>query len=85
MNNNLNYMCFEIVIALFKYDYDSSLKFCRAGWNGKNMWIQCQHPDKNSKMTQPYIYIKTTDDQLVPWVASQTDIFAEDWMHVSPK
>lgn len=26
------------------------------------------------------IYMKTANDELVPWVASQTDIFAEDWI-----
>ena len=28
---------------------------------------------------RPYIEMKTADDQLVPWVASQTDMLAEDW------
>lgn len=74
---NCKYVSFEVVIALFKRYPD--VKFRRQGWNGENMWIQCQRPDKNSKMTQPYIYIKTADDELVPWVASQTDLFAEDW------
>ena len=27
----------------------------------------------------PYIYMKTADDKLVPWLASQTDVFSEDW------
>lgn len=27
----------------------------------------------------PYITMKTADDQIVPWVASQTDILGEDW------
>ena len=54
----------------------------RAGWNGKGMWLELQRPDINSKMTLPYIYMKTADDQLVPWLASQTDILADDWMVV---
>jgi hypothetical protein len=30
----------------------------------------------------PYIMIKTADDELtcVPWLASQTDLLAEDWV-----
>lgn len=28
---------------------------------------------------RPYITLKTADDGLVPWVASQTDLLAEDW------
>lgn len=54
----------------------------RAGWNGKGMWIELQVPDPHSKMTRPYIYMKTVDNQLVPWVASQTDLLANDWNQV---
>lgn len=51
----------------------------RVGWNGKGMWIALQTPDRNSKMTRPYIYMSTVDHDLVPWVASQTDLLADDW------
>ena len=34
-------------------------------------------------MTLPYIYMKTADDNLVPWLASQTDMLAEDWKIVN--
>ena len=51
----------------------------RAGWNGKGMWLELQVPDAHSKMTLPYIYMKTAQDDLVPWLASQTDVLAEDW------
>lgn len=63
-------------------------KVARAGWNGKGIFIELQTPDKNSKMTSPYIFIDTTGLQtenkaapksLVPWLASQTDMLAEDW------
>ncbi len=27
----------------------------------------------------PYLEMKTVDNKLVPWLASQTDILAEDW------
>ena len=51
----------------------------RTGWNGKGMWLKLQEPDANSKMTRPYIYMSTVDHDLVPWVASQTDLLADDW------
>ncbi len=51
----------------------------RTGWNGKGMFIQRQTPGVNSKMTLPYIYMKTADDKLVPWLCSQTDMLANDW------
>ncbi len=28
----------------------------------------------------PYIAMKTVSDEFVPWLASQTDILAEDWV-----
>lgn len=66
----------------------SGKKVARRGWNGKGIYIELQVPDKHSKMTQPYIYIVTTGLQtdnpaapkgVVPWLASQTDMLAEDW------
>lgn len=51
----------------------------RAGWNGKGMWLELQVPDEHSKMTLPYIYMRTAQGALVPWVASQTDILSFDW------
>ncbi len=54
-------------------------RVCRSGWNGKRMWLRLQRPVDFSKMTLPYIYMKTACDNLVPWLASQTDILAEDW------
>ena len=57
-------------------------KVQRLGWNGKGMWIALQVPDEHSKMSLPYLYMKTVDDKLVPWLASQTDILAKDWQVV---
>jgi len=51
----------------------------RAGWNGKGMWIDIQMPTTSSKMTLPYIYLRTVTGDLVPWLASQTDLLEEDW------
>lgn len=54
-------------------------RVARAGWNGKGMWVALQVPDAHSKMTLPYLYMKTADDKLVPWLISQTDALADDW------
>ncbi len=54
-------------------------RVCRKGWNGKGMWLELQRPDTNSKMSLPYIFMKTADNHLVPWLASQTDVLSEDW------
>ena len=61
-------------------------KVARIGWNGKGLWLELQVPDEHSKMTLPYIYInypdyaKNTPGARVPWLASQTDMLADDWM-----
>lgn len=60
----------------------------RMGWNGKGIFLELQIPDAHSKMTQPYIYLVTTNlvtdnpnatKGIVPWFASQTDMLADDW------
>jgi len=55
------------------------MRVCRVGWNGKGMYLELQEPDFNSKMTLPYIFMSTVHGDLVPWLASQTDMLAEDW------
>jgi len=85
LNFEVNMFDFGKAIALLKEG--KMLK--RAGWNGKNIFIELQEPDIMSKMTSPYIYIDSTlintDNEhvvknRVPWLASQTDMLAEDWM-----
>jgi len=60
----------------------SGLRVARRGWNGKNMWIALQVPDEGSKMTLPYVYMRTVQGDLVPWLCSQTDLLATDWITV---
>lgn len=60
-------------------DLRSGFRVRRSGWNGKGMWLALQVPDEHSKMTLPYIYMSTVTGDLVPWLASQTDMLAEDW------
>ncbi len=69
------------------FDFGKALQYLRdggrvyrSGWNGKGMWVEMQVPDAHSKMTLPYIYMRTAQGDLVPWLASQTDILALDWM-----
>ena len=54
----------------------------RAGWNGKGMWVELQKPTEKSKMSLPYIYMYTAQGDLVPWLASQTDMLSNDWEKV---
>lgn len=48
-------------------------------WNGKGMYLGAQYPTYLSKMTLPYIFMKNADGDLVPWLASQQDLFSEGW------
>lgn len=65
-------------------------KVFREGWNGKGLLLELQRPDEHSKMTLPYIFIsypanaQNTPGARVPWLASQTDLLAEDWDNVAP-
>lgn len=63
----------------------------RAGWNGKGMWLGLvqgyeYNPDEGRATVYalgcqklPWIGMKTADGCFVPWLASQTDMLAEDW------
>jgi hypothetical protein len=85
MENNLN---FGQAIEALK----QGKKAARQGWNGKGLNIELQLPDNNSKMTLPYLFINYPStpasetapinhiNAKVPWLASQTDILAEDWV-----
>ena len=70
-------------------------KVARAGWNDKNMFVFLVpgsvfkvnrapllgiYPEGTEINYHAHIDMKTADDQIVPWLASQTDILAEDWV-----
>ena len=68
------------------FDFGAALDYlkdgarvARSGWNGKDMWIGIQIPNESIPMGLPYLYIRTVQGYLVPWLASQTDLLAEDW------
>lgn len=69
---------FGLAIALCK----QGKRVARSGWNGKGMWIALQVPDEHSKMRRPYLYMSDAQGLLVPWLASQTDMLADDWGEV---
>lgn len=65
----------------------------RAGWNGKGMWLRHVdlYNDREFSLREqpaargtwlPFIAMKTADNGLVPWLASQTDMLATDWFAV---
>ena len=67
----------------------------RLGWNGKGMWLYLVPANSYPAQTeaakahfgamvpyQPYIAMVTADGTVVPWLASQTDLLANDWVAV---
>lgn len=68
-------MDFGMAIAALKM----GKRVARAGWNGKGMWLQLHSRSALPPKHLPYIEMKTADDKIVPWLASQTDMLAEDW------
>jgi len=86
-------MTFGDAIEAIKKGY----KVARAGWNGKGMFLFLV-PGSNFKVNrppllgiypegaeinyQPHIDMKTAQDTVVPWLASQSDILADDWQIV---
>ncbi len=69
-------------------------KLEREGWNGKNMFIFLVpgstfivnrapllgiYPEGTEINYHAHIDMKTADGMVVPWLASQTDVLANDW------
>jgi hypothetical protein len=63
-------------------------RVARAGWNGKGKWlifVDGSQYDVESYLyfsateLLPWIGMKTADNKIVPWAASQTDVLADDW------
>ncbi len=40
--------------------------------------IRIQRPDKNSKMTAPYLYVKSRFG-MVPWKETMIELFSNEW------
>lgn len=56
-------------------------RVAREGWNGKGMFLfYVDRPESYWGCEGlNWIGMKTADNKVVPWLASQTDILAEDW------
>ena len=70
----------------------------RAGWNGKGMFLFLVpgstfqvnrapllgiYPEGTTIIYQPHIDMKTAQGSVVPWLASQSDLLADDWEEVT--
>jgi hypothetical protein len=65
----------------------------RSGWNGKGMYLYLVPANNYPPVTEharrefgdmvpygAYIAMKTAQNNVVPWLASQTDVLSEDWL-----
>ena len=81
-------MNFGLAIEAMK----KGLRVARAGWNGKGMFLYYVPANHYPPVTQiaketfgdlvpydAYIAMKTVQGSAVPWLASQTDMLADDW------
>jgi hypothetical protein len=67
-------------------------RVARAGWNGRNMWLtlitawSANDPKESHPRAilgnLPFIAMRTAKSELVPWLASQTDMLSSDWYEV---
>lgn len=64
----------------------SNQRVSRSGWNGKGMWLTYVQywsgtfaTDVPGRPGLPFIAMKTAQGDIVPWLASQTDVLALDW------
>lgn len=74
-------MTFGLAIEALK----KGCKVARGGWNGKGMWLMLMAggdttlPTGEEFPALPFIVMKTATGEIVPWLASQSDVLAEDW------
>lgn len=64
-------------------------KIMRSGWNGKSMYLftvaggswyfDTDVDGVDGLDTLPFLCMKTADNKLVPWLASQSDVLSNDW------
>lgn len=64
---------FAFALHMLKRGYRMS----RKGWNGRDMYI---HLKRGTDTVRPYLVMKDAQGMVVNgWLASQTDMLAEDW------
>ena len=86
-NNSSNGLCFSLALSAIKKGY----KVSRHGWNGADQFVFLVHanewecdPDLDmhdlaDQQRLPFICLKNAQGAIVPWLASQGDMMAEDW------
>lgn len=71
---------FGTALDTIQKDPTSTLGMRLPAWKS-DVVIRVQHPDKNSKMTHPYLYVQSRFG-CVPWKETVVEMFADDWQIV---
>ena len=84
---------FDIALAWLKTGH----KVSRVGWNGKDMFLFIVpgstfkvnrppllgiYPADTEIIYRPHIDMKTVNGEIVPWIASRSDLLENDWFIV---
>lgn len=57
---------------------DDKVSVSREGWNGRGMYLRYV-PETVDRDMAPFIVMFPVHGSPVPWLASQTDMLADDW------
>lgn len=92
--NDAYHRCDNMTFGLAIEAMKKGLKVARKGWNGKGMFLYYVPENKYLAVTKAgkeiadndlkvnygaYIAMYTAQKNVVPWLASQTDMLSEDW------
>lgn len=88
-NPHIRMLGFDQALRLMK---DGKL-VAREGWNGRGMFVMlCQGKSTEGLLAaygqpfcsemRPFIVMRTVQGDWVPWLASQSDLLADDWFLV---
>lgn len=89
-----NFMTIGEAVILLKQGH----VVARKGWNGQGMFLflvenkKLLGPQKNIYLSglhghriESYVMMKTADNKIIPWLCSQADLLAEDWVEIVPQ
>jgi hypothetical protein len=57
-----------------------NLNYSRMAWNNSELFLVYKSDELVDKVIMPTIFLHTAKDELVVWMPSNTDLFAEDWV-----
>lgn len=94
MQDSTGLLSFSVALDMLKKGF----RMCRQGWNGTGMFVFLVpgsifavnrppllgiYPEGTHVSYHTHIDMKTAQGYIVPWIASQSDLLAEDWVIVA--